>query len=166
MSNPQHDPDQVQPHAANRASPGEIDINSLLLIVVGSHLHAELHDRPMAYRLREGILRVQDRCEAAGELDVRLVPLVCTDVWYLNSADLQARPAIAIGDPGVNAASAYLSTRLPTAFVIEKTLRVHADTETIDLRACLWGVTPAATASAVDLFVERYLNEFIRAAQG
>jgi hypothetical protein len=53
---------------------------------------------------------------------------------------------------------------LPTAFVIENTLRVHLDPEMIQLQACAWGVSASATASAVDLFVERYLDQFLRAA--
>ena len=40
------------------------------------------------------------------QLDVPLTPLVCTDLWYLNHTDLQRRPTICIGGPGVNALAA------------------------------------------------------------
>jgi hypothetical protein len=160
---------QVSPVAmpAPQTAPAaaDIDPNGLLLIVVGAHLRAEFTDRPLAYRLREQVLRWQD--QSLGEDDAKpLRPVVCSDVWYLNSTELAARPTVCIGDPNVNAASAMLATRMPTAFVIENTLRVHLDLEFIDLRACMWGANHSATASAVDVFVERYLDGFLRAAHG
>src|SRR4051794_33570264 len=36
------------------------DPQRVLLIVVGAHLQAEISDRPLAYRLREAVLRWQD----------------------------------------------------------------------------------------------------------
>jgi len=45
--------------------------------------------------------------------------LVCSDVWYLNNDPLRSRPTISIGGPGVNALSAYLADKLPSAFAIE-----------------------------------------------
>jgi len=149
------------------AAVASLDPALLILIVVGAHLRAEVADRPLGYRLRERILKWQDEQDETGETDQstpRLQPIVCTDLWYLNAAELAGRPAIAIGDPAVNAASAYFSSRLPSAFIIEGTLRVHLDSEFIERQAALWGVTQAATASAVDLFAERYLDEFMRAA--
>src|SRR5688572_24511798 len=89
--------------------------DQLLLIVVGAHLRAELHDRPLTDRLLQAI-------RARGP--ARLRPVVCTDVWYLNAPELHARPVIAVGDPSVNAATAYLSNRLPTALLIEDSLRI------------------------------------------
>lgn len=142
----------------------EHDPHLMLLIVVGAHLRAEINDRPLAYRLRETILRWQDQHHDADD-GPPLRPVVCGDVWYLNAPDLQDRPAVSIGDPQVNAASAMLSTHIPTAFVIENTLRVHVDQEFLDLRSCMWGANHSATASAIDLFVERYLDGFLRAAQ-
>jgi hypothetical protein len=145
--------------------------DSLLLIVVGSTIVAEMRDRPLAYRLRERVLGWVDAARpveptadgAAGTCD-RLHPLVCTDLWYLNAREAEGRPAIAVGAPNVNAATALFSNRMPTAFVIEGSLRVHVDLEFLDLRAAIWGVNAAATASAIDLFVERYLDEFLTAA--
>ncbi|HRP62813.1 MAG TPA: hypothetical protein PK400_05940 [Phycisphaerales bacterium] len=142
----------------------------LLLIVVGAHLRAEARHRPLGYRLRDAVLGWLDGQDAA-DIPVRLQPLVLTDLWYLNHDDLHGQPVIAIGEPEVNAASAYLGARLPAAFVIEDALRVQLDPEFIDLRACMWGApaspgshAPCSTAAAVDAFMERYLDEFLRAA--
>lgn len=136
----------------------------MLLIVVGAHLEAERRDRPLAYRLREHVLRWNDKQIADDCIDQPLSPLVLTDVWYLNNEPLLSRPTIAVGDPEHNAATAFLASRLPVGFVIDNALQVHIDQEYVDLRACLWGVSTGAIASAVDLFIERYLDSFLRAA--
>lgn len=143
----------------------DVAVESLLLIVVGANLRAEIADRPLGYRLCERIDAWQNEVCAREEL-ARLRPVVCTDVWYLNNNELMERPTIAIGDPAVNAACAYLSTRLPTAFVIEETLRVHLDPDFIDMQVCMWGASDEATASAVDLFVNRHMDAFLREAAG
>lgn len=135
-----------------------------LLIVVGAHLQAEVSDRPLAYRLREQVLRWFD--EHVDEGMPTLEPIVCTDVWYLNNDDLLREPAIALGRPGLNAASAFLANRLPVAFLIDDTLQVQLDQEFIDQRACIYGADLESTASAVDLFVERYLDAYLRALLG
>jgi len=140
-----------------------------VLIVVGADLRAEIADRPLAYHLRELIHQWQGQLavEQAGE-PVTAVELastvVCTDMCYLNSPQLLASPAISIGDPGLNAASAYLANRLPTAMVLDGRFRVHLDPEFVDAQACIWGVNPRATADALDVFAERYLTDFLRAA--
>jgi hypothetical protein len=154
----------------------------LLLIVAGSSIAAEMRDRPLAYRLRERVLVWLDARESSeggsGAVDshvnagasakafqpMLLQPVVCSDLWYLNDRELDDRPAIAIGDPSSNAATAMFSSRLPTAFLIEQAFRVHLDPEFVERRAAIWGVNTAATASAIDLFVERYLNDFLLAA--
>ena len=138
----------------------ELEDDQLLLIVVGADLRAELSDRPVAYRLREQILRWYD--EHGDEVDAPLEPTLCTDLWYLNDRSLTDRPVVAVGDPEINAASAYLANYLPTAFVVEQTLRVHLDPEFVQRSACLWGVNTSATVSAVDAFVERYLDTYLR----
>ena len=145
---------------------------------------AETRDRPLAYRLRERVLawlEAQRDGQREGQRDgqrdgqsssasatnadlPRIEPVVCSDLWYLNARELEERPAIAIGEPGTNAATAVISSRLPTAFVIEQSLRVHLDPEFIDLRAALWGANSAATAAAIDLFAERYMDDFLGAA--
>lgn len=137
--------------------------HGLFLIVVGSSIEAERRDRPLAYRFREQVLDRLDVRRRDGEADA-LTPLVCSDLWYLNAREADGRPAIALGAPNTNAATALFSNRVPTAFVVEQRLRVHVDVEFIDLRAAIWGVNAAATASAIDLFAERYLGDFLDAA--
>ena len=138
------------------------DTDTLLLVVVGAHLRAELSDRPLAYMLVERIEAWQRQHVEAD----RLAPLVCSDLWYLNAAELLSRPTICLGRPGVNAASAFFANRLPTAFVLEETFQVQLDLEFITMQACVWGVNAAATASGVELFEDRYLDSFLRAAHG
>jgi hypothetical protein len=150
---------------------------TLVLIVTGSTIAAETRDRPLAYGLRERMRvwiekhRDHDATRQAGNgangevaKNARLHPVVCTDLWYLNARDLAGRPAVAIGEPASNAATALISNRLPTAFVVEGSLRVHLDPEYIDLRASIWGATAAGTAAALEVFAERYLDEFLSAA--
>ena len=138
------------------------DTDTLLLVVVGAHLRAELTDRPLAYMLVDQIEGWQQRHVEAD----RLTPLVCSDMWYLNAAELLSRPTICLGRPGVNAASAFFANRLATAFVLEETFQVQLDLEFITMQACVWGVNAAATASGVELFEDRYLDSFLRAAHG
>jgi len=139
-----------------------IDIDTSLLIVVGAHLRAEVADRPLGERLRQRILDWQSETGC----DAPLVPIICTDLWWLNDRDLQAQPTIAIGNPSVNAASAYFANRLPSALVVENSFEVQVDPELVCLQACLWGVDASATASAVEAFIERYLDPLLRAAHG
>jgi len=138
-----------------------LDVGQLVLIVVGADLRAETSDRLLGYRLREHMLRWYD--EHGEDVDNPLDPVLCTDLWYLNDRSLTDRPVIAIGDPEINAASAYLANYLPTAFVVEQTLRVHLDPEFVQRSACVWGVNTSATVAAVDAFVERYLDAYLRA---
>ncbi len=136
----------------------------VLAVVVGAHLRAETEDRPLGYRLRHRIRRWQ----AAARLPAQELPeaVVCTDLWYLNSAALMLRPTLCVGAPEINAASAYLANRLPMVLVIDGTLQVQLDLEFVNLQACLWGTDRRATATAVDLFIDRYLDGFLRAAHG
>jgi len=142
----------------------EIETDKLLLIVVGAHLSAEASDRPLAYRLQETI---QDRLhQITGSTEWPVTPLTCTDVWYLNHDELQRRPAVSIGGPGVNALSAYLYQKLPTALAIEDQLVVQLDVEMTDLRCAVWGFDRRHTASALELFENKYLGDWLRAVSG
>lgn len=138
----------------------EIQTDRLFLIVTGAHLKAEAADRPLAYGLRK---RMLDALAARGEADDPLRPrvLVCSDVWYLNNDPLRARPTVSIGGPGVNALSAYLGDKLPSAFAVENVLLVQADLDFVDVIACCWGRDDAATAAAVEAFADKYLDAFI-----
>ena len=90
----------------------EIDVDALVLIVVGAHPKAEMFDRTIAYRLRQRMIGWLDQRFPTGG-PRPLLPLVCSDVWYLNDQSLRERPAVAVGGPGVNALSAYLADKLP-----------------------------------------------------
>jgi len=139
----------------------DIDPDTLLLIIVGAHLKAEANDRPTAYRLLDAVQKQLHQQTAS--TDWPITPMVCTDVWYLNSNALHGRPLISIGGPGVNAVSAYLYQKLPTALAVEDQLVVQLDVEMADLRCAIWGVDGGHSNSAVELFETKYLPEFIRA---
>lgn len=136
----------------------EIDIDRLLLIVVGAHLKAEAADRPIAYRLQKTL---NEHLDAYADPPDRVVPLVCSDVWYLNNDELHDRPLICIGGPGVNALSAYLYPRLANALQVDQQLVIQLDPEMDDLRVNIWGMSHGQTAAAVDLFSRKYLEQYL-----
>jgi hypothetical protein len=142
-----HDPDVREPH-----------FETTLPIVVGAHLAAEVHDRPRAYALRD---EIAERLVAPQPL----VPIVCSDLWYLNTAPLRTQPTVAIGTPDHNAATAFFAGRVPTAFMVEGSFRIQLDPELLDLRACIWGQGPRKTAAGVEAFIDRYLDAFLEAAE-
>ena len=141
----------------------DIDTDRLICIVVGVQLRAELGDRPLAYRVEQ---EVRARLEAKlgrppeGE-PPRLAPVVLSDVYYLNNDELQARPAISVGGPGMNALSAMLVDKLPTAVAVEKTLVIQMDLDMQDPRCAVWGMDHLDTVRAVDLFIGKYLDAFV-----
>ena len=135
----------------------------LLPVVVGAHPRAELADRPWAGRLARG-LRAGLR-ERGVDLGSGLIPLVMTDVWYLNDEALMQQPVIAIGDPGVNAASAYFATRLPAVYAVENACQVLLDSELLETRVCLWGVNDASTAAAIEYFEQKWLEPYLDAVE-
>lgn len=145
-------------------SPADIDRNDLLLIVVGAHLSAEKYDRATAEGLRGEIAR--RLATSSGGRPESPMPLVCTDLWYLNDPSLRDCPVISIGGPEVNALTAYLADKLPSALAIDEVLIVQMDVELGDssvLAAC-WGADHTQTARAVDLFIQKYLGRFLVAA--
>jgi hypothetical protein len=144
----------------------EIDTDRLICIVVGVQLRAELGDRPLAYRVER---EMRSRLEAAlgkapeGE-PPRLSPVVISDVLYLNSEEMQARPAVSVGGPAMNALSALLADKLPTAVAIEDTLVIQMDLDMEDQRCAVWGMNHLDTVRAVELFISKYLDVFVAAA--
>ena len=139
----------------------EINTSDLLLIVVGAHLRAEVADRPIANRLRDDIeswIRGH-----GGELDNPFIPVVCCDIWYVNHKQLQRRPTISIGGPGVNALSGYYNRELSPALVRDRQMVIQLDPEFVDLRVCLWGLDHEQTVEVFNLFHERYLHPYLRA---
>lgn len=136
-------------------------VASLLLIVVGSHLRAEVADRPLAYRLRERIGSWIEKF--AAEVDPPILPVVCSDIWYVNQEALQHRPTISIGGPGVNALSAYFNDKLPTGVVRDERMVIQLDPEFVDLRVSIWGMNHDATVDALEYFSRDYMNTYLRA---
>jgi hypothetical protein len=138
-----------------------IETMRLLPIVVGAHPRSELADRPIANRLVAAIRQWQ-RVEVEDE-ESRLIPMVMSDLWYLNDRELLLQPTIAIGEPGVNAASAYFGTRLPKAYVVDGRLQVLADLEFLEPGVAIWGVDAQSTRMATDWFIGRHLAAFLNA---
>jgi hypothetical protein len=138
------------------------DASGLLPIVVGAHLRAEVADRPLAYQLRDRIMTWRD--QFAVQANVDLLPVVVTDLWYMNQPSLMARPTISIGGPGVNALSAYYARHLPKAVISNEQVVVQLDPEWVDLRVCVWGMNHEQTVAALDYFVRDHLDAFLRAA--
>ena len=144
----------------------DIDPQTLIVIVTGSHLTAEREDRPLAYQLEAGI---RERLEARFGPPVfgepwPLSPIICSDIWYLNHPELRARPTISIGHPGVNALAAYLGDKVPSAYAVKDVLVVQCDVEMNELVASCWGENASSTATAVEAFSDRYLTPFLKAA--
>lgn len=137
--------------------PGPIDTDQVILIVTGAHLRAEVGDRPIAYRLQGAILQWLAR----NAPESSLVPLVCSDIWYLNDDDLRSRPTISIGGPGVNALAAFLTDKLPSAFSIEGVLTMQMDLDFVELVCSCWGMGTAPTVNAVDAWIEKYMEVFL-----
>jgi hypothetical protein len=139
-----------------------------VLIVTGAHLSAEVYDRPIAYRLRDKLLAAlgaSDNVPRPPTHDAwppdRVV--VCSDLWYLNRDQLRELPTISVGGPTVNALSAYLGDKLPSAFAVDGVFVVQADWSSQTPVACCWGIDAEATATAVETFVSRYLKDWIEA---
>ena len=150
-----------QPEGQSQPATASYDASNLLVIVVGAHLRAEVADRPIAYRLVEEVRRWQ--ANQGERLTVRLSPVVCSDVWYMNQEPLQRRPTISVGGPGVNALSAYYAQKLNPALVRENQMIIQLDPEFVDLRVCVWGMNHEMTVGAVNYFAQHYLDSYLRA---
>lgn len=138
-----------------------IDTSNLLLIVVGAHLRAEAADRPLAYMLRDRIRLWLD--EHRDSLNVPIDPVVCSDIWYVNHEALHSRPTISIGGRGVNALSAYYAQKLEPALLAEHKMIIQLDPEFVHLRVAVWGVNHQLTVRALEVFIEKYLDQYLRA---
>ncbi|MBK7404958.1 MAG: hypothetical protein IPJ41_10065 [Phycisphaerales bacterium] len=134
-----------------------LDERGVIPIVVGAHLRAEVEDRPVAAALRSAV-------EARLPRDSGLWAVVVCDLWYLNQPNLRSRPSLSVGRPELNAFGAFLADKLPSVLAADDRLIVQLDPEFLDPVASCWGVDPAATAEAVHVFVERWLEAFVREA--
>lgn len=150
------DEDPIFAHARVECPAGTEHPTELLLpVVVGIHLRAELSDRPLADRLVRHVRELRRAAELDG--GEGLVPVVVSDIWYLNDSDLMLQPAVVIGEPGVNAATAHWASRIPKAFSFQDSHQVLMDLEGPYPVACMWGVDHARTEVATDHFERRYL---------
>jgi hypothetical protein len=152
--------------AAWAIMPPDMDLETarLLPVVVGAHPRSEIADRPLANRLVAAIRQWQRQHEEKS--DLRLIPMVMTDLWYLNDQELLLQPTIAIGEPGLNAASAYFGTRLPRAYVVDGQLQVLADLEFLEPSVTMGGADALATRTALDWFIARHLARFLESVHG
>lgn len=133
----------------------EIDLNQLILVVVGASLRGEVADRPLAYRLAT---EIEKRLGEASPYK----PVVVSDVLYINDKKLASLPVIAVGGPGVNHLSAVLFQELPSVMTIDNVLIIQMDIDLNDLRCCLWGMNHEQTVEALELFLRRgYLDRFL-----
>ncbi len=147
---------------AQHDEPRPIDPDSAILLVVGAHLRAEVADRPLAYQLQQSMIEWLEG--HADRLNVTLSPIVCSDVWYLNHGDLQRRPTISIGGPGVNHLSAFFANQLGRSTLPQRQVIIQIDPEFTDLRACIWGSDHELTSRGLHHFIHHYLDGFMRAA--
>jgi len=132
----------------------DVDPHDLLLLVTGSGIEPETTDRATAGELADAI---RDRLTS----DDPRRPLVVSDLWYLNHAAVSRAAAISIGRPEINAASALLARRIPTAVVVDGRFRVQFDVEGIEHRACVYGIDAQSTREAVRLFCDRHLEMWL-----
>lgn len=133
---------------------GDININTIVPVVVGAHIRAEISDRPVAQWLADQLSdEFEQTCPA-------LSAIVCTDLWYLNDERLRARPTISVGEPELNALSAFLADKLPDVYSVKDVLIVQMDIRASDTIASCWGRDADSTRQAVQAFVERYLPGF------
>lgn len=139
----------------------EIDVANLILVVVGAHLRAEMADRPIAYKLCQQM--EQWIKKYSEQMNISLMPVVCSDVWYVNQPSIQQRPTISLGGPGVNALSAYYADKLQSVLVHDDHMVIQLDPEFVDLRASVWGMNHELTVSVVDLFATKYVDRYLRA---
>lgn len=131
----------------------------LILIVVGTELRAEEADRPLAYYLRQQILKaLADRGE-----DEDTAVFVVADLLWLGDVELQDNPTISLGGPGVN----LLSRRwiddppIPIAMAVDDDYYIQMDPELDDLYASVWGMNNPSTQIAVNAFLHRFLPMFL-----
>ncbi len=132
----------------------------MLPIVVGIHLHAEAHDRPLAYKLHHHLIAWQEViCD-----EIALEPVIMTDIWYLNHAAIHQQPVITIGNPKHNALTAFLTDKVPTVHAIDRSHLIQMDPAGLILKVCLWGEEAADTLTSVEGFCDRFMDDYLQNA--
>ena len=138
----------------------EAQLKSAIFLVTGSNLTAEQKDRPLAYRLKTQIDRY-------GGADAARCGVVVSDRWFMETAEVQESPVIAVGGPGVNNLSQHFWHRLPIALAVDNVFIIQTDVTCEDLRASVWGMDHGTTREAVEtFFLKGYLRRFLEAAWG
>lgn len=128
-----------------------VDRRQTVIVVVGG---AESNaDRPLA-------LALQKEIDARGIALYRRA-LVIGDGSYLDRPDLHHHPTITIGGPGVNAVAARFVPELPTLWQADEQSFVQLELATDPKRVALWGMSAAATAQAVDVFMAQGLLDLL-----
>ena len=79
----------------------------------------------------------------------------------INQIELRVQPTISIGHPEVNAATAALSSDLPTALIQDDAFRIQLDPEFIDLKCCLWGVDDFQSNQCLESFINGFLPQLL-----
>lgn len=128
-----------------------------LFLVTGSMLRAEQMDRPLAYYLRDQILKLKD--------DAETPVYVVSDYRWFFEADFAECPTIAVGGPGVNALTQKWLLEVP--FVLEVDDEVYVQMAAANghpARAAIWGKDHERTQVALATFIENQLNEFLAAS--
>jgi hypothetical protein len=134
-----------------------IDTDETVLIVTGSDLPAEMHDRPIAYALKAEIDRRGGTAPYRGAV-------VVSDRWYAENRIFHLCATIAIGGPGVNALAASLMESLPAIVGRDDRVFVQGAWDGEQKRVSCWGADRVATAQAVEAFVaEGYCERFLDA---
>jgi hypothetical protein len=133
------------------------DYSQAIFIVTGSQLRAEELDRPLAYRIKEA-------ADVAGAPDPLRRAVVLSDLFYLNALPGRDRPVVSVGGPRFNAVTRALYTELAYALAVDNAFMIQMDVALNDLRAAVWGVDYPNTVTAVEVFIEKYLDKFLAAA--
>lgn len=151
--------------AQKKSNSTKTDSSITLSLVVGSHPNAERDDRPMVYRLQTEIDRaIKELATQDGGASLQMRSQILTDLWFMNDASLVASPAIALGTASTNAAVAHFALQLPQAMVVDGGFEILLDRTAGDYRVCLRGIDAKSTADAVDVFVEKFLADWIESA--
>lgn len=137
-----------------------LDLDLIVPVVVGAHIEAELSDRATAQWLADQL------SDELAQRSPGLRAVVCTDLWYLNDDRLRGRPAVSIGEPELNAYTAFLADKLPDVYSVKDVLIVQLDLHAVDLVAACWGRNALATRQAAQVFAERYMGGFCDAVAG
>ena len=151
--------------AQKKINPAKTDSSITFFLVIGSHPSAERDDRPTIYRLQTEIDRAIKKLVTQQEyLGPPLRTQILTDLWFMNDASLVASPAIALGTASTNAAVAHFALRLPQAMVVDGGFEILLDRTAGDHRVCLRGIDGKSTADAVDVFVKKFLAQWIESS--